>query len=254
MIRRMLSVTAVVLVVAYGAWAQYLQAIPADKPGNERARMDKMEKWLHDWANLARYADANQKLGPAAAGEKRVVFMGDSITDGWDIAKSFPGKPYVNRGIGGQTTPQMLVRFHPDVVALKPAVVVILAGTNDIAGNTGPETLEEIEGNLQSMADIARAEGIRVVMSSVTPVYPAEGPKLQFYKDRPPEKIRAINEWLRAYCTRTGCVYLDYYAHMVDDKGELRRDISEDGLHPNAKGYAIMAPLAEEAIQEAVKK
>lgn len=250
MIRKLIVLSVTIVAVSIGVTAQFLQAIPPDKPGNERARMDKMEKWLHDWANLARYGEANTKLGPPAAGEKRVVFMGDSITDIWDIAKYFPGKPYVNRGIGGQTTAQMLVRFHPDVVELRPSVVVILAGTNDIAGNTGPETLEQIEGNIASMADIARAEGIRVVLSSVIPIYP-EPKHMRFYEERPPEKIREINRWIQAYCEKNGCVYLDYFSKLVDEHGELQHDLSDDGLHPNAAGFGVMAPLAEAAIEKA---
>jgi lysophospholipase L1-like esterase len=250
--RRMLPLIATLALLSYSAAGQFLQAIPPDTPANQRVRMEKMEKWLQDWADLARYEEADQKLGPPAAGVKRVVFMGDSITDIWDLAHFFPGKPYLNRGISGQTTPQMLVRFHPDVVDLKPAVVVILAGTNDIAGNTGPETVEQIEGNLASMADIARAEGIRVLLSSVTPVYPA-AKAIRFYQDRPPEKIRELNRWIRSYCERSGCVYLDYYAKMVDAKGELRRDLSDDGLHPNAAGFTLMAPLAEAAIARALE-
>jgi len=250
MIRKLAALILTVTTLSIGVAAQFLNAIPPDKPGNERARMDKMEKWLLDWADLARYGDADKKLGPAAPGEKRVVFMGDSITDIWDLAKYFPGKPYVNRGISGQTTPQMLVRFHPDVVELKPAVVVILAGTNDIAGNTGPETLEQIEGNIASMADIARAEGIRVVLSSVTPDYPATK-AARFYDDRPPEKIRELNRWIQSFCESTGCVYLDYYSKMVDEHGELRQNLSEDGLHPNAAGFALMSPMAEAAIEKA---
>ena len=251
MVPKIALLCALVALLSGGAAAQYMQAIPPDKPGNERARMDVMQKWLNDWANLSRYAEADSKLGMPAKGEKRVVFMGDSITDIWDFPKYFPGKPYVNRGISGQTTAQMLVRFRPDVVDLKPAVVVILGGTNDIAGNTGPMTLEQIEGDIASMADIARAEGINVVLASVTPIYPAAG-HMRFYEQRSPEKIRELNRWLESYCKRTGCVYLDYFAKLADDHGELRHDLSEDGLHPNAAGFAVMAPLAEAAIEKAM--
>jgi lysophospholipase L1-like esterase len=251
MIRTLAALILIATTLCIGVAGQFLQAIPPDKPGNERARMEKMEKWLNDWADLARYGEADKKLGPAAPGEERVVFMGDSITDIWDLAKYFPGKPYVNRGISGQTTPQMLVRFHPDVVELKPAAVVILAGTNDIAGNTGAETLEQIEGNIASMADIARAEGIRVVLSSVTPDYPAKG-AIRFYEARPPQKIRELNRWIQSFCEKTGCIYLDYYSKLADEHGELRHELSEDGLHPNAAGFAQMAPLAEAAIRKAI--
>ena len=215
--------------------------------------MERMEKWLNDWANLARFAEANAALPPPAPKEKRVVFMGDSITQGWKLDLSFPGKPYVNRGISGQTTPQMLIRFRPDVVDLNPAVVVILAGTNDIAGNTGPMTLRQIEENLASMVDIARENHIRVVLSSVMPVYPSEK-RPQFFRDRPPEKIVELNRWIRSECERTHSIYLDYFTAMVGPDGLLKRDLAEDGLHPNAAGHKIMAPLADAAIESALKQ
>ncbi|HEV8496571.1 MAG TPA: SGNH/GDSL hydrolase family protein, partial [Gemmatimonadaceae bacterium] len=186
-----------------------------------------------------------------AAGEKRVVFMGNSITDGWArfFPQMFPGKPYIGRGISAQTTPQMLVRFRQDVIALKPAVVVILAGTNDIAGNTGPSTLEMIEDNLMSMTEIARANGIRVVLSSVLPVYDyAWRPGLQ-----PAPKIVALNAWMKAYATRVGAVYLDYHSAMADQRQGMRSDLTNDGVHPTEAGYKVMAPLAEAAITEALR-
>jgi lysophospholipase L1-like esterase len=202
-----------------------------------------------DWPNLGRYREENARLAPAAKGEKRVVFIGDSITDGWGHgADFFPGKPYINRGISGQTTPQMLVRFRQDVIALKPKAVVILAGINDIAGNTGPTTLEAIEDNLASMVDLAKANGIKVVLASVTPADHFNwAPGVQ-----PVEKIRALNAWIREYAKKRGCVYLNYYDALVDDKGAFRANLSPDGVHPNAAGYAIMAPLAEAAIKKAV--
>ncbi|MEO7966423.1 MAG: SGNH/GDSL hydrolase family protein [Gemmatimonadaceae bacterium] len=203
-----------------------------------------------DWANLAKYRDANTVLGAPAPNERRVVFMGNSITEGWAplFAKLFPGKPYVGRGISGQTTPQMLVRFRQDVVALKPAVVVILGGTNDIAGNTGPSTLEMIEDNLASMAEVAKANGIRVVLSSILPVfdYPWK-PGLE-----PAQKIVTINAWMKTYCVSHGCVYLDYHAAMADARHGMRAELSGDGVHPNEGGYRIMAPLAEAAIAKAL--
>lgn len=243
---------AALLIVATSAFAQ-LQSLPPDSPDTQRARMERMEKWLNDWANLARFADANAALPSATPKENRVVFMGDSITQGWKLDQAFPGKPYINRGISGQTTPQMLIRFRPDVVDLKPTVVVILAGTNDIAGNTGPMTLKQIEDNLASMADIARANGIRVVLSSVMPVYPSEK-RMQFFKERPPEKIVELNQWIRSYCERNHIVYLDYFSAMVGADGLLKRDLAEDGLHPNDTGHKIMAPLAEAAIEKAIKQ
>jgi lysophospholipase L1-like esterase len=206
-----------------------------------------------DWPNLARYHDDNAHLAPPAAGENRVVFMGDSITDGWgrQYGQFFPGKPYVNRGISGQTTPQMLIRFRPDVIALKPKVVVFLAGTNDIAGNTGPMTLDAIEDNLTSMAELATANNIKVVLSSVMPVCDYIKPQTE---RRPPEKIIALNAWLKDYAARNGFVYLDYYSAMLDDKEMFRKELTYDGLHPNDAGYEVMGPLAEKAIATALAK
>jgi acyl-CoA thioesterase I len=205
---------------------------------------------LKDWPQFARYRDANAQLAPPAKTESRVVFMGDSITDAWKLSESFPGKPYVNRGISGQTTPQMLLRFRTDVIALKPKVVVILAGTNDIAENTGPITLEGIEDNFISMTELAQKNGIRVVFASVLPA--ARYPWRQ--EIQPVEKIQALNRWLRDYATRSGETYLDYYSAVSDQKGGLRADLGDDGVHPNPAGYAIMAPLAEKAIASALGK
>ncbi len=214
---------------------------------------------MRDWANLGRYRPDNAVLPPPAAGDARVVFIGDSITDAWDDPRYggfFPGKPYVNRGISGQTTPQMLVRFRPDVIALRPRAVVILAGTNDIAANTGPMTNDEISGNLASMSELARTHGIRVVLASVLPVSDyhykpgsAGGPRTA---RRPPEQIRALNDWLKDYAAKHGHVYLDYASAMADDRGMLKRELSEDGLHPNDKGYGVMAPLVDAAIRKAL--
>ncbi|MGE5814439.1 MAG: SGNH/GDSL hydrolase family protein [Acidobacteriota bacterium] len=212
---------------------------------------------MRDWQDLSRYREENRRLAPPAAGESRVVFMGDSITDVWPRRGAFfPGKPYVDRGISGQTTPQMLVRFRPDVIDLNPRVVVILAGTNDIAGNTGPMTDEEIEDNLASMGELARAHGIKVVFSSILPVSeshrnPDMAPQTV---QRPMSRITAINDWMRKYAAENGHVYLDYFSNMADEKGLLRPELSEDDLHPNAKGYALMEPLAQAAISEALGK
>ena len=221
---------------------------------NALMRYDRMR----DWAGLSRYRDANRTLPAPAAGERRVVFMGDSITDSWPqprFGSFFTGKPYVGRGISGQTTPQMLVRFRPDVIDLKPKVVVILAGTNDIAGNTGPMSDEEIEGNVASMAELAKANGIRVVLSSILPVSashtsPTGTPQTT---SRPMDRIRALNGWMKKYAAAEGHIYLDYFSAMVDDKGLLREELSADDLHPNAKGYAVMGPLAEAAILQALR-
>ena len=249
----------VLLACASCARAQVTQPAP-DPCAEVKTQAARAEARLRDWPALARYREENAKLAPPAKGERRVVFMGDSITDSWDDPRFggfFPGRPYVNRGISGQTTPQMLLRFRSDVLELAPSVVVILAGTNDIAGNTGPTTLEAIEGNLASMDELARAHGVRVVLASLLPVSDYEtrdGRALVQTARRPPEQIRALNEWLKAYAATHGAIYLDYYAATVDERGFLKDELSDDGLHPNAKGYAAMAPLAERAIAEALKK
>ncbi len=212
-----------------------------------------------DWGNLSKYRDANKQLPAPAAGEARVVFMGDSITEGWGAKATptspgrgefFPGKPYLNRGISGQTTPQMLVRFRQDVLNLKPKVVVILAGINDIAENTGKMTHEEIAGNIASMSELAHANGIRVVLCSVLPASDFKWhPGLA-----PAPKVKALNAWMKDYAAKNGFVYVDYYAPMVDGEGGMNAELSPDGVHPNAAGYEIMAPLAETGIAEALKK
>ena len=206
----------------------------------------------NDFGELARYRDANASLKAPAAGENRVVFFGDSITDIWKLADYFPGKPYINRGIGGQTTPQMLVRFRQDVIALQPKVVVILAGTNDIAGNTGPMSLQDIEANFASIAELASANGVRVVFSAIIPVHNYTPQSQNLYAQRSPGKILELNQWLKAYCAANGHVYLDYFTAMVDEKGLLKRELAEDGLHPNPTGYKIMVPLATAAIEQAL--
>ena len=223
-------------------------------------RLERAKEILNDWPDMARYREADEKLGPPAMVEERVVFMGDSITDFWnhpEFGGFFPGKPYVDRGISGQTTPQMLLRFRQDVIALQPKVVVILAGTNDIAGNTGPMTLGEMEDNLATMAELARMHGIRVVLASLLPVSDyelnREGKPIVQTLQRPPAEILELNAWLRKYAAENGAVYLDYFAAMVDDHGFLKKELSADGLHPTAQGYAVMAPLAERAIQDALK-
>jgi lysophospholipase L1-like esterase len=211
-----------------------------------------LDRIRNDWPQLGRYRDENAKLAPPAAGEDRVVFYGNSITEGWAprFATLFPGKPYIGRGISGQTTPQMLVRFRQDVVALKPKVVVILAGTNDIAGNTGPSTIEMIEDNLASMTEIARANGIRVVLSSVLPVYDYPWkPGLQ-----PAPKIVALNAWMKRYAESVGETYLDYHSAMKDARDGLPPALATDGVHPTEAGYRMMAPLAEAAIARALRR
>lgn len=229
------------------------QTPPADDVAKLKAELERDKKTLQDWPALGRYAADNAKLAPPAGGENRVVFMGDSITDGWirRSPKYFADHPnYVDRGISGQTTPQMLIRFRPDVIALKPKVVVILAGTNDIAGNTGPMTLEMIEDNLTSMAELAKANGIKVVLSSVMPVCDYIHPQTE---RRPPARIIALNEWIRDYSGKNGLVYLDYYSAMLDDQKMLKKEITYDGLHPNEAGYAVMEPMADKAIADALR-
>jgi len=210
------------------------------------------ERLKTDWAFLNRYADENKKLPAPKPREQRVVFMGNSITEGWLRTDSafFAGKPFVNRGISGQTTPQMLLRFRQDVIDLKPTVVVILAGTNDIAGNTGPSTLDQILNNISSMADLAKTHNIKVILSSVLPAYDYPWkPGLQ-----PAVKIIAINKKIKEYANKNGFVYLDYFSAMSDERHGLKAGLGDDGVHPNLAGYKIMEPLVEKAIAEALKK
>jgi lysophospholipase L1-like esterase len=264
--RLLLGVPAVAVFVAYSGLASSLAQAPAqpssplppallecpDLAAALRAVANNDAR-LRDWPQIGRYREANR----SSAGSD-VVFMGDSITDAWPqprFGAFFPGKNYLGRGISGQTTPQMLIRMRPDVIALKPKVVVILGGTNDIAGNTGSMTDEQIEGNLASMAELASANGIKVVLSSITPVsnYHVANPNaVPQTTQRPLTRVRAINDWMRQYAAAHKHGYLDYFPAMVDDKGMLRTDLSGDDLHPNATGYAIMAPLAEAAIQKAL--
>ena len=257
------------LLISAGAWCQQpgskpetqapapAQATPAPAPAAP-APLPADDYWKKhdellrvDFGGLAKFKEANWALAPPSAGENRVVFMGDSITEGWHFdgpEGSFTGKPYINRGISGQTTPQMLVRFRQDVIALQPKVVVILAGTNDIAGNTGPETLEQIEDNMASMADLATANHIRVVLCSILPAFD--------YRWRPgltpAPKILAINAWMKAYAAEKGYVYVDFHTAMKDERDGLPATLSKDGVHPLAAGYAIMAPLVEAGIEKAL--
>jgi lysophospholipase L1-like esterase len=224
----------------------------APQSGWERWRASRTSMYMNDFGELSRYRAANGALAAPAAGENRVVFFGDSITDGWPIAEYFPGKPYVNRGISGQTTSQMLVRFREDVISLQPKAVVILAGTNDIAGNSGPMTLDEIEANYASLAELATTHNIHVVFSSVLPVHNYTAQSQEMFAQRSPEKILALNKWLKDYCAAHNCIYLDYFSAMVDDRGLLKKDLAVDGLHPNAAGYKIMALLADAAIAKAL--
>lgn len=206
---------------------------------------------LQDWNQLGRYRADNERLKALPADPARVVFLGDSITDGWKLAQYFPGKAYVNRGISGQITSQMLVRMFPDVIDLKPAALIVLAGTNDIAGNDGPETIAMIEENLQAITELAQAHGIKLILCSVTPISDYT-PRKQSVK-RPPADILKLNEWIREYSSKVHAVFADYFAAVVDDKGMLREGHSADGLHPNAQGYALLAPVAEQAIRKALQ-
>jgi cephalosporin-C deacetylase len=224
---------------------------PAITPERQEELRKAKEEQLHnDWADMKRFRDDDAKVGPPGKRENRVVFMGDSITDGWirQAPEFFEAKPYLDRGISGQTTPQMLVRFRQDVVNLHPKVVVILAGTNDIAGNTGPETPEMIQDNLVSMVDLARTNGIKVVLASITP-------SDDFWWNpgtKPAPRIAEMNTWIKAYAAKKRLVYLDYYSVMVDDNGGMKREFTMDGVHPNPAGYALMGKLAEKAIAYAL--
>lgn len=205
-----------------------------------------------DWANLNRYKDENLKIGLPSEYENRIVFMGNSITEGWMQINPefFEGKPYINRGISGQTTPQMLVRFRQDVVNLKPKAVVILAGTNDIAGNTGHSTLEMIEDNIASMTEIAKANNIKVILCSVLPVfdYPWK-PGLN-----PAEKIVELNTWIKNYCEENDLIYVDYFTSMADERNGLKKEYSEDGVHPNKKGYEVMSTILQKSIAKVISQ
>jgi acyl-CoA thioesterase I len=214
-----------------------------------------LDRTLYDWAFLAKYKSANAALSAPVPNVNRVVFMGDSITEGWgeknpDRGDFFPGKPYLNRGISGQTTPQMLVRFREDVLALKPKAVLILAGVNDIAGNTGPATQDEITGNIASMAELAHADGIHVVLCSVLPA----GDFPWHHGLEPAPKIQALNAWLKDYAAKNDYVYVNYYDSMAKADGSMKDGLSSDGVHPNKAGYDIMAPLAEKGIAQALAK
>jgi lysophospholipase L1-like esterase len=263
MLRR-LALLSIFLTCSIAAFAQQPAAAAPTQPVSdqvvlpkpltalERYRQSKIPIYMNDYGQLARYRDANRELKPPAPGENRIVFFGDSITDGWKLTDYFPGKPYVNRGISGQTTPQMLVRFREDVIDLQPKAVVILVGTNDIAGNTGPMTLEQIEANYTSLAELASANQVKVIFSSVLPVNNYTPEAQEFFADRSPSKILELNRWLKSYCAAHGCIYLDYFGAMVDDKGLLKKELADDGLHPNVAGYKVMAPLAEAAIARAL--
>jgi lysophospholipase L1-like esterase len=250
-----LSKMIVVCGVSFAAAAGLAQGTPAAAAPVQMApagvtveQIADMKAKLADWPQLQHYRAANAVLAPAAAGEDRVVFYGASMTEGWgrNGGTFFPGKPYVNRGISGQTTAQMVVRFRQDVIDLHPKAVLILAGTNDVAGNTGPMTLEMTEENWQSMADLAKANGIRVIFASLTP-------STDFPWRRglhPAEKIRTLNAWLKGYCAAHSLTYVDYYSALTNADGGMKDELTIDGVHANLKGYAVMAPLAQAAIDK----
>jgi lysophospholipase L1-like esterase len=232
---------------------------------------------LLDWNQLGRYRTENQELKKQPSEPKRVLFMGDSITDFWRLAEYFPGRPYVNRGISGQTTPQMLARMYPDVINLKPAALVVLAGINDISQNTGPETAEMVEQNIMAMTELAQHHGIKVVLCSILPVSDyaflnrqggqgvrpsaAQGPgggrggpvmRMKVTDTHPPADVLKLNAWMKEYAARVNAFYVDYFSALVDEKGWLKENCSGDGIHPNGEGYKIMAPIVEAAIQKAL--
>lgn len=232
-------------------------AQPPAPPSGIPPQLRQAAALINDFGNTHRFAAENAAVLPPAAGEQRVVWMGDSITDNLHNTQRFgpffPGKPYLNRGIGGQVTGQMLLRFYPDVIALQPKAVIIFGGTNDIGGNIGPVPLETVENNLAAMADMARANNIKVILASVTPVCDIPG-KNPITAGRPPESILTLNRWIKDYANSHNLIYLDYFSATVDSKGLLRAELTEDGLHPTMKGYEIMNPLAEKAIAQALAK
>jgi len=277
MMRTALGALLIVLLLAAGSQAQLIEEFNLP-PSNCCLAMTarSLADQLQDWNQLGRYHQANQELKkkPAVAG--RVVFMGDSITDFWRLEEYFPGKPYVNRGIGGQTTPQMLVRMYPDVIDLKPTAMVLLAGINDIARNTGPSTAEMIQHNIMAMTDLAQKNGIKVFLCSLLPVSdypflaqqkaggppptaipgrPGRGPmfRMQMTTTHPPGDILRLNAWLKDYAQRAGAVYVDYFSAMVDEKGWLKEELSDDGLHPNAEGYKVMTRVLSAALEKALR-
>ena len=248
--RHLVALYAVIVLLAHGVLAQQ-PAIPTTGfAGLDQYRASRIAVFTDDYGQLARYRDANAALKPPAPGESRVVFFGDSITDSWKLEDSFPGKPYLNRGIGGQTTPQMLVRFRQDVIALKPKVVVIQAGLNDLAGVAGPASEGTMSDHFISMVELAKFNGIRVVLASLTPICDCYTTKQT--ARRPQGRIIGMNGWLKGYAKRSGSVYLDYYSALAEGRN-MKKEFTVDGLLPNDAAYGIMAPLAEKAIADALR-
>lgn len=237
------------VLITGGLAAQQVPAPPSAAPSAIDRQMERMQATLNDFGGLNRYASENATLTPPARGVQRVVFFGDSITDNWGRMKNagefFPGKPYVNRGISGQTTPQMLIRFQQDVVDLHPAAVVILAGTNDLAQNTGPESSDTIHNNFRSMVTLAKAAHIRVVLASVLPA-----DRFPWHPEqRPANDIRGLNLWLEQFAREQKLVFLNYYPALATPEGAMIPELAMDqAVHPNTDGYARMQPLAEAAV------
>jgi acyl-CoA thioesterase-1 len=250
--------TILLLAISLPSFAQTAQPTPSQSSDAARAFQAYRERmalvYSNDFGQLGRYRDANAALSAPAPDEKRVVFYGDSITDAWHLDQYFPNKGYINRGISGQTTSQMLVRFRQDVIDLKAAAVVVLAGTNDIAGNTGPISIENIEENYATLAELARVHGIQMIFSSVIPVHNYTPQSQAPFAQRDPAKILALNAWLKSYCAANNLVYVDYFDAMVDEHGLLRKELANDGLHPVDAGYRIMAPLAEAGVEKALAR
>lgn len=239
---------------AIGVSDQPCRGVPVQPTTAHKASADPYQSWMHDWLSLdwgqlCRYSQENAALPPAT--RSRVVFLGDSITEGWkNLQPDFFGPERLDRGISGQTTEQMLVRFRADVIDLHPAVVQIMAGTNDIAGNSGATSLAIIQENIASMAEQARAHGARVILASIPPAARyGWRPQLQ-----PAAAIAAMNEWLRSYAAREHCIYVDYYAALNDGHGGIKAALADDGVHPNIAGYAVMRPLAEAAVRQALAR
>jgi lysophospholipase L1-like esterase len=253
LVGRIASVLGGCLAVSQGMVAVASQATPdaATTIAVLEQRLSAYRHLLSDWGGLTRYGSEDSEIKPPAPGEDRVVFIGDQITEFWGRGRGrfFPGRPYLNRGIGGQTSPQMLVRFRQDVIALKPRVVVIQAGTNDIAGVTGPGTRGTLSDHITSMAELAKANGIGVVLASITPVCDCTERQTDL---RPQARIADWNEWLKRYASASGAVYLDYYSALAEGRN-FRKDLTADGLLPNDAGYAVMSSLAEQAIRAAIR-
>jgi lysophospholipase L1-like esterase len=248
------STILVIMLTVYIALGQQANGGTTTTPEQLKAiEQEKGLKMLKDPGDLARYREADEKLGLPAPGEKRVIFIGDSITDGWSRIDPdfFAGKLYVNRGIGGQTTPQMLVRFRADIIDLKASVVVILGGINDILFMPGPYTLTAIKNNLISMVELAKANDIRVVLCSLLPAH-----SRSFFSpdENPGQKVMQLNPWIKEYAENNGCIYVDYFTPLVNETNEMKKELTSDGIHPNLAGYKIMDALVGSAIQKALEK